>query len=373
MRYLFIFVILSLHAFEDITKEGLEQYQDIIINGKVAKKANYNHDDCETRYQIIKPILERYNRNFTMIDLGCAQGYYSLKAAHEYPSSTFVMLEGNNQVYPKIGNQLQSICIDNTALKNIILLNQRIRPEDITHMAKCEHFDVVLALNILHWFGDQWKELATAIVNLGHDIIIETPPCEKNLEANHVKVRNEIFAFLEENEAQIIGSIPRHTQKGLMANLYHIRGKRDRLEYKNWLGEDEDASQKDHIIVCDYNTKKLIKKDRRYGDHTRTTDWVPGINMMTFLMNHGTYPENKTLEKAIRNLKDVKTSDWMINNMVIQGHNIEMIDLEDIYHKQYGGVPYGERLLKETLKMLNSRDRAAVEKQFRKRVCKVYW
>ena len=44
-------------SFVDITKYGYEQYQDIIINNTVVKNASDNHRDNETRYNIIKKIL----------------------------------------------------------------------------------------------------------------------------------------------------------------------------------------------------------------------------------------------------------------------------------------------------------------------------
>ena len=50
-------------SFLDITKYGQEQYQDVIINGVVVKKASGNHD-TEARYKIIREVLNNYRRPF---------------------------------------------------------------------------------------------------------------------------------------------------------------------------------------------------------------------------------------------------------------------------------------------------------------------
>jgi len=88
-------------SFLDITKHGHEQYQDIIINDVVVKKANRNHD-TESRYKIIREVLNQYRRPFCMLDIGASQGYFSFRAAHDY-DCVCVMIEGNNAEYPKVG------------------------------------------------------------------------------------------------------------------------------------------------------------------------------------------------------------------------------------------------------------------------------
>jgi len=135
--------------FLDISKFGYEQYQDIFINGKIVKPANNNQFDCETRYTIIKKVLDKYNRPFTMLDIGASQGYYSFRTAYDY-NSVCVMIEGNNNEYPLTGDQLLHLCKCNTSLDNIILFQKPIVIADLQHLSECEHFDVILAMNILH-------------------------------------------------------------------------------------------------------------------------------------------------------------------------------------------------------------------------------
>jgi hypothetical protein len=180
--------------FFDITKYGQEQYQDIIINNVVVKKASGNRRDNQLRYQIIKKVLDRYQRPFAMLDIGASQGYYSFRTAHDY-DCVCVMIEGNNPAYPKVGSQLLNLCKANTSLKNVILLNKQIFPQDLKRLSECESFDVVLALNIIHWFGANWKDVTDAILNMGDNIIIETPPQEDIIS----KEENVFRKTIEEN------------------------------------------------------------------------------------------------------------------------------------------------------------------------------
>jgi len=106
---LYCSILVGQYQFTDITSYGYEQYQDIIINNKIVKKASGKHN-CPFRYELIKrELLDDYERPFTMLDLGASQGYYSLRAAYDY-DSVCVMIEGNNGAYKMIGTQLQEIC-----------------------------------------------------------------------------------------------------------------------------------------------------------------------------------------------------------------------------------------------------------------------
>ena len=366
MRYFFLlFTIISLqcYAFIDITKEGYEQYQDIWIKGRVAKKANYNHNYCELRYQIIDKVLSRYSRPFTMLDIGAAQGYYSLRSAEKYPHSVFVMLEGNNQAYPRIGDQLKSICVENN-LSNTILLQHKIDVAQIGKLSKCEHFDVVLALNILHWFGDRWRELATHIISMGYDIIIETPPVEGHLTSDQKRERANILNFLKHHKATLLGEVPRHTHEGLSSGIYHIRGKRSKILMKSWWSKA--GPKEEHYIKCDYDQKSLTKIDNRFNSHVRETNWIPGINMISFLCCYGSYPLNEVIKAEIKSLSIIQSDDWMINNMIVQGKALEMIDLEDIYHKSVGGRGYSEAALRKTIHLSRARGEGVVKAYFDK-------
>lgn len=300
------FVVTNLYGFLDIAKLGHEQYQDIIINNQVVKPANYNHKHCDTRYQIIKKVLDRYKRPFTMLDIGASQGYYSFRTAFNY-NCVCVMIEGNNKYHPLIGSQLLDLCKANTSLTNIIFLNKQVVISDLKRLSECEHFDVVLAMNIIHWFSEQWQEITDAILNMGDNIIIEVPPKE-----NIPYLRDKIDNYLKSKNASILGYAPRHLDTKLNTTFYLIERSKKELLRKTWNWPQ--LTKNIYEIKSNYTEKYLIKhKDKK---QKIKTNWVPGINLLTFKMYNGAFPEQSTIKENL-----LKITDQSNNSMILQGCN----------------------------------------------------
>lgn len=356
--------------FLDISKLGYEQYQDVFINGKVAKPRTGNHRDCEIRYTIIKKVLDKYNRQFAMLDIGTSQGYYSFRTAFDY-NSVCVMIEGNNDEYPLIGDQLLDLCKCNTSLDNIILLQKPIVITDIQHLSQCEHFDVILAMNILHWLGSNWKTAVDAIIAMGNNTIIETPPQKTIASSANNKIRCDIENYLLENGAQVIGTVKRHTSN-TMSTIYLIQNNNAFIRRRTWLKPIEPATN--HIINSTFSKKTMTKIVDSPPNTSITSNWVPGINLITFKMYNGAYPTTNRIKKAIKKLKNQMSNDWMPNNMIIQGHNISMIDTDDPNHNfggLGGGRKFSEKLLRRILHFVAIRDPQKVERYFWKKIVRL--
>lgn len=313
-----IFSMVYSHDFLDVTQFGYEQYQHIVINGQIIDNMPpTNGQQPEKRYQIIKDFLNLYQRPFTMLDLGAAQGYHSLKAAWQYPDSVFVMIEGNNSAYKLAGDQLLSICKANNQLNNIIHLNKSLDIDDLTRLGECEHFDIVLALNVIHWLGNNWKQAIQSILTLGDHIIIETPPAEES------KKTEEIINYLHKIGAQIIAEVPRHTASNRKAPMFLIKSEQSKiLKRSTWF-----APENKYEIISDIKQKKLKKWDQ--GTEI-ISPWIPGINLITFKMYQGAYPLSTTLQKNLELSKDTVHNDWAPNNFVVQGNKLTLIDFTSL-------------------------------------------
>lgn len=344
------FILLCVNIFSetcnllDVTKYGYEQYQNININGQVIENMPpTNGQQPEKRYPIIKSILELYERPFTMLDIGAAQGYHSLMAAWQYPESVFVMIEGNNNSYPMAGDQLLSICKCNDQLKNIIHLNKPVVVSDLQKLGSCEHFDVVLALNIIHWLGPDYKETIDAILTLGDNIIIETPPEQE-------PIKKEIILYLNQIGAELLSLVPRHTGKDAWAPMYLIKSEKAKvLKKSTWIGKE-----REYEVISDFKEKKLKKIDDCSGE-LFLTDWVPGINLITFKMYMGAYPTTKTLKNEVSRLKDAEHNDWNPNNFIVQGNQLKLIDFNSSYFKNSALYPETYFRLNAMLKFLEAK------------------
>lgn len=360
LRTLFSFFPKKSPSFIDITKYGYEQYQDIIINNFLVKKASGNHRDNEARYNIIQKIFNKHSRPFDILDIGASQGYYSFRAAHDY-DCICIMIEGNNPEYPMVGSQLLDLCKANDSLENIIMLNKQVIPEDLQRLSECEYFDVVLALNIIHWFGSRWKEVANAILNMGENIIIETPPQEDSASQEANSIRKSIEEYMVSRKAKILGKVPRHTSDDKMATIYHIESKKTKIERKSWIHPKNTDDH--HTITSNYHVKKITKKPPRVSD-LQVSDWEPGINLMTFLMYNGAHPSSKKIKAAIKLIQESSHNDWTVNNMILQGSKLALIDWNDQMHGSNGGRRCSQKVLKAHLQLLSIKNPAKIGRYF---------
>jgi SAM-dependent methyltransferase len=173
------------------------QYQDIIVNGEVVKTGWGPH--CADRYALMRPILEQFQRPITVLDLGANLGYFSLRIAQDY-DATCVMAD--------FQKMLLEVCRANTSQKHLLFLNHSFSAQDLKKLSETEHFDVVLALNVLHHLHP-WEECLEYILKLGDQVIIETPPPNDAVIPNKPTVP-AIYNALIERQGTILGHAERY-------------------------------------------------------------------------------------------------------------------------------------------------------------------
>jgi len=164
----------SVKDITSIKKESIDEmelYQDQIVNGEIVVKGKR---DCSSRYETMKKVFDKYKRPFTILDIGANFGYYSIRAATEY-DAICVMVENKDEEI----KTLVDLCNKNDCKDKLIVLKTTMNIENLKELSKCEHFDVVLALNVLHHFPeDQVLDACRLFTKLGDNLILETPPVE---------------------------------------------------------------------------------------------------------------------------------------------------------------------------------------------------
>ena len=184
---------------------GSQIYQDVFVKNQVIAKGT---DLCEDRYQLIKPILDLYEDDFSVLDLGAAQGYFSFRIAENYPSSTCVMIESNHtSYYAHHGDFLTELCFLNEHLENIFYLDKRVDLADLTYLNEHEHFDVIFAFLVIHLMEEtlqQQIEIIESLLSLGDNVIIEV--------ANDVGVIHTSYVeyLSEQLNCEFLGEVKRH-------------------------------------------------------------------------------------------------------------------------------------------------------------------
>jgi len=180
-------------------------YQDVVIDGEIYPIGT---DLCEPRYALIKPILNLFDRPFSVFDLGAAQGYFSFRIARDYPHSTCVMVEANDtSYYSRHGDMLYDLCLKNNDLNNIFYLNKKIDAFDLIFLNQKEHFDIVIAFLVVHLMHEKLQEqtkIIDSLLTLGDNLILEV--------ANDVGIVHTAYVeyLCQSLGGQYLGEVKRH-------------------------------------------------------------------------------------------------------------------------------------------------------------------
>lgn len=289
----------------------MAQYQDIILpDGKIKK----GQRDCESRWEIIKQELKkRYNRPISVLDIGANFGYFSFRIQEEFPGSVVTLIES------KHAKKLINLCERVNAV-NTIVLDILINSNQLETLSSCEHFDVVLGLNVIHHIGDVENSFS-AIEKLGDTIIIETPnpndsgSCgQKNLDSIYTKVIKEY---------EILGEFSRHTSS--VKSPIGIKNiKKTTMDKRYW----DSKPYQNEIFIESTNDQKTIHHLKK----NEKRDWIHGINLRTYQYLNGQYPSRKKLVDIIEKLNLDGHEDVNPWNLILTGNDLIAIDAKDSRH-----------------------------------------
>jgi hypothetical protein len=281
-------------------------YQDRWINGKVRAEGQR---ECNSRYEVIKNVLEKYQRPITVLDIGASEGYFSFRIAEDF-ESTCVMIEDSTP--------LLSLCKKN-GLDNVIYLKKRITVEELNNLANCEHFDIVLALNVLHHFGD-WKGACDAVFKLGDNVIIETPGPDDVNACNQGAIPN-IYNYLIVKQPSLLCETVSHTTK-VMRPMWHFKTPKIRI-MKSYMGSPASSPLGDVRINSTIEEKTI---DNRRKNEKR--EWIQGINLRTYQKLNGVFPTRDDMAYYLEYfvLPEEKHGDIFPWNFILTGKDLVLID-----------------------------------------------
>ena len=260
-------------------------------------------EEIKESVHVVGKVLSKYTRPFTLLGMGKDVDLLVENKSQSYPDSVFVLFD-------KMPRNEQGL----SSLKNIIWLNHQLLFKEAKDLASCEHVDVLLLFNPLHMFASRWKKALSALRQMAHVIIIQLPKNgESEIESVPLKV---MHTYLSQLSGVVI-------VEGASSIYYILEGKEPFPLIKTTLIHPK-KRRWSYEIYCDY-THKNLKKLR--PNWVSLNPWFPGINMMTYLMFNGTIPSR---DQVLENLPlDPEHTDWLPNNMVVQGRNVLLIDKND--------------------------------------------
>ena len=256
-------------------REYPSSYQDVLLQNKVIVEGRQL---CKPRYELLQPILNSYSRPFSVLDIGAAEGYFSLKIAEEY-NAVAVMIEGG--YYKDKPNKLFEICSLNSHLKNLIFLHHSLTLQSMKQLSSREHFDVVLAFLVIHQIVEAMdktklyiqnvRDLIDELLKLGDNVIIEVST------EIHPKMVPVVEQLCQEKGGKYLGMLQR------------TKVSKPGVDGKFFL----------------------------FTNTPSTSSPTPGIHLDTFFSFGGTYPKEKCIKLLQR-----KFSGTSPEKLILQGRKI---------------------------------------------------
>jgi SAM-dependent methyltransferase len=268
------------------------------------------------RFDLLKPFIEQFSRPLSILDIGAGIEEYQRVGeaiARHYTNACCVSIEKDYSP-EKFPPSLRSI-----------VLKKHFSADDLVRLAECEHFDVVLALNILHWFttpAEAFKALS-AIHSLGDHVFIQLPYPDE--EAMNQGVTQALGMYLQ--DAMIVGEtsqFPGHRPRP----LYKLAHKRTLLTRTHWDAHDDSAATD---FGYDASYGKPVRATLKSG---KIVPWIPGMNLYNWFKLGGVVPDRERMIEMLRTfqLPEPNHGDVTLHNFVLSGDRLYLIDGFDGWH-----------------------------------------
>lgn len=270
--------------------------------------------ECAPRYDVIKELLDRFNRPFSVFDFGANMGYFTFRSAGDFKASTFIAVDKHKE--------LVSLAQQN-ALPNVIAIARRMSGTDLLQLAESETVDVVLALNVLHHMED-WEAALAGLRVLGRHVLVETPgpgdtgAVGANRHAAIYRVVSSIGTELARFKA--------HTTDGAERVMFLLDGEvGKRIEAQTLDSEERGAPDvREMVVKLDFD-KATIQRD---GE---ASEYVPGMNLWNAHLLGAGWPTNlrKRIKREVERLaaEDQWHDDLRPWNFIISGKRAVAIDM----------------------------------------------
>lgn len=265
-------------------------------------------DLAAARFDIVAPLLRRYKRRFTVLDLGAGINPYMAQRISRDFDAHVIAVEQNE------------IAADELARfgPHALWLRRKMTAQDLMRLACCEHFDVVLALNFLHHFdATDWYFAAKAIESMGSLIIVQAPHVGDNACGQEIlpELHNWLSAYT------LIGQsvqFPCHAPRPIFMKGA-IRG--TKLTVTNWDSPDDCAD----IRITSGFLNKTIRLVHKQG---ALKPFIHGFNLWNFARLGGAWPRKDVVLKLIRDfpLPREHHGDITAHNFLFDGAKLHLID-----------------------------------------------
>ena len=305
----------------DNKSRKIDTYNDVRIKGQTISSG---YRESEERYKEIFKFCKKFNRPISVLDLGAAEGYFTFRLSEDF-SGVFIAVESDSQ------RNLLDSCKKNKN-RNILLLEKQMNLNSIKNLKEVQHFDIVLALNIVHHFDEPFQDVIDTLVSMSSFCFFEHPnSLENSATKNSHRLKNEKLN-LEKFEPQLLNKnesgLGDSTNKKLQRNMWLLKNTKSKTIDRPWRGTQKynDEFGPDTQIDIKSNFDEIVI-DYSLRDESRP--WIQGIDLRTFLENNGVYPTNDDILNLIDDMKVEDARDLGPHNLILNGHELFAIDQND--------------------------------------------
>ena len=299
----------------------IDTYNDIRIKGETISSGYRN---SEKRYDEIFKFCKKFNRSISVLDLGAAEGYFTFRLSEDF-SGVFIAVENNPE------RKLLELCIKNNDHK-VLLLDKQMNLKNLKSLKEVQHFDIVLALNIIHHFDEPFQDVLDTLVSMSSFCFMEHPNSLENestknsqrLEAEKLNLDSFDPILLNKTQSGLGNSFNQKLER----NLWLLKNTQLKTIDRGWRGAskyNESFGPGNHISI----KSNFNKIDIDYGLRDENRTWIQGIDLRTFLENNGVYPTNDEIINLIDDLEIKNARDLGPHNLILNGERLFVIDQDD--------------------------------------------
>ena len=299
----------------------IDTYNDVRIQGQTI---SLGYRESVERYQEIFEFCKKFNRPISVLDLGAAEGYFTFRLSEDF-SGVFVAVEGDSK-----RNLLDSCKKNNN--QNILLLEKQMNLKHLQNLKEVQHFDIVLALNVVHHFDEPFQDVLELLVSMSSFCFFEHPnSLENTATKNSSRLKSEkleLEKFLPQLLNKSKSGLGDAVNKKLERNMWLLKNTQSKTIDRAWRGTekyDEEFGPDSHIDIKSNFDEILID----YGSRNEKRNWIQGIDLRTFLENNGVYPTNDQVFEMINSMNADNARDLGPHNLILNGHELFPIDQAD--------------------------------------------
>ena len=300
---------------------SVDTYNDIRINGKTL---SLGYRNSEKRYSEIFKFCKKFNRPISVLDLGAAEGYFTFRLAEDF-DGVFVAVESNSE------RKLLELCKKNNDPK-ILLLNKQMNLKNLKNIKEVQHFDIVLALNIIHHFDEPFQDILETLVSMSSFCFLEHPNSLENESTKNSQRLDTEKLNLEKFKPILLNKNPSglgdSLNKKLERNLWLLQNTQSKTIDRGWRGASkytEEFGPGNQISI----KSNFDEINVDYGLRDEKRNWIQGIDLRTFLEYDGVFPTHEKIINLIDNLKIKNAKDLGPHNLILNGEHLFLIDQDD--------------------------------------------